>query len=525
VPNPTDSEPYGVAVDGAGDLFIAYIEPGKIVEVPAGCTTAACQTTVGYNLVYPFGVTVDAAGDLFVAEVGPSMVVEIPAGCSSATCQTTVGTGLVAPYDTAVDAAGDVFIVDAEANQLIEVNRSAPPSFTFPSTQVGQTSPGNTQSVTIQNIGTLPLNAVLPGLVVAEPNFTQVAGTGTPADCTSSFSLQPGDPCNVSIMFTPQVPGNPLTSTAAFTDNALNASPSTTQTINLQGVATAATYQLMTAANPTNGGVVTPPSGPFTANSIVPLTATPNAGFVFANWTGNVANPNSATTTITMNSAQNVTAKFVPVLLTASPSAFNFPNLAPLETYAKLILVENVGATKLTIGTATITSTGGDANAFTIHQFCEPATLKPAHSCYIGVTFMPHQLGLSTATMSVPFNGAGSPLQVPLTGTGIPRAGKVTASPTSFIFGNVPVGTTSNAQQITLSNTGVKTVTISNVSGLVSPFVVQSNNCPSELSPGAQCEVYVQFAPAETGLVSQTLVFTDSALDSPQSVTLSGMGD
>ncbi len=214
----------------------------------------------------------------------------------------------------------------------------------------------------------------------------------------------------------------------------------------------------------------------------------------------------------------------VPDALTASPSSFAFPNLAPLESYAKLILVENISASKLTVGAATITATGGDANAFTIHQFCEPATLKPQHSCYIGVTFKPHQLGLSTATMNIPFTGTGSPLEVPLTGTGIPRAGKVTASPTSFNFGNVTVGTYSNAQEITLSNTGGKTVTISNIAGLASPFLVQSNNCPTALTSGAQCDVYVQFAPSATGLVSQTLKFTDSALDSPQSVTLSGTG-
>ena len=70
-------------------------------------------------------------------------------------------------------------------------------------------------------------------------------------------------------------------------------------------------YQLTTAANPSNGGTVSPPSGNFyNANTVVPLSASPNSGFAFSNWTGSVADPNSANTTITMTGPQSVTANF-----------------------------------------------------------------------------------------------------------------------------------------------------------------------------------------------------------------------
>ena len=74
-----------------------------------------------------------------------------------------------------------------------------------------------------------------PGLVIGGPNFLQVAGSGTPADCTSSFSLAPGATCNLSISFEPQSVGN-LTAAATFTDNALNNIPSASQSIGLQGI-------------------------------------------------------------------------------------------------------------------------------------------------------------------------------------------------------------------------------------------------------------------------------------------------
>src|ERR1039458_9621543 len=153
------------------------------------------------------------------------------------------------PYGVAVDGAGDIFVSYNGTNQMVEVNRSQPPSLSFASTNVGGTSSDSPQSVTIQNIGNQPLDAVSPGLVVGT-NFVKVAGSGTPADCTSTFALTPGASCNVSISFEPQTAGNPLTSTAVFTDNALNASPSASQTIALAGTGTQTGTTTAVTANP-----------------------------------------------------------------------------------------------------------------------------------------------------------------------------------------------------------------------------------------------------------------------------------
>ena len=76
-----------VAVDGAGDVFIADSGNRRVVEVPAG---GGPQTVVPANLVsYPLGVAVDGAGDVFIAEMNE--VVEVPAGGGA---QTTVASGL-----------------------------------------------------------------------------------------------------------------------------------------------------------------------------------------------------------------------------------------------------------------------------------------------------------------------------------------------------------------------------------------------------------------------------------------------
>jgi hypothetical protein len=86
---------------------------------------------------------------------------------------------------------------------------------------------------------------------------------------------------------------------------------------------------LTAVAAPGNLGSVTPASPQyFSAGSNVNLTATPNAGQRFLNWTGPVANPNAAATQITMNAPQTVTANFaaklVPDLTWADPAPITF---------------------------------------------------------------------------------------------------------------------------------------------------------------------------------------------------------
>src|SRR5262249_38403502 len=68
---------------------------------------------------------------------------------------------------------------------------------------------------------------------------------------------------------------------------------------------------LTISASPTKGGSVTPASGGFYApGTVQAITATPNPGYVFAGWTGNVAAGNNPSTTVTMSAPQTVMANF-----------------------------------------------------------------------------------------------------------------------------------------------------------------------------------------------------------------------
>ena len=79
---------------------------------------------------------------------------------------------------------------------------------------------------------------------------------------------------------------------------------------------TSTSYTLTTRA--TSGGTVTVPSSSpasFTSGTVASLTASPNSGYHFVNWTGlinTVANPKSASTTVVMNGSYVIQANFAP---------------------------------------------------------------------------------------------------------------------------------------------------------------------------------------------------------------------
>ncbi|HPN35564.1 MAG TPA: hypothetical protein PK843_13700, partial [bacterium] len=74
----------------------------------------------------------------------------------------------------------------------------------------------------------------------------------------------------------------------------------------------ASAYTLTMAVSPSGSGTTTPAVGSYlyNPNQVVNVTATASGGNSFLNWTGDVADVNDPTTTVTMNSDKTVTANF-----------------------------------------------------------------------------------------------------------------------------------------------------------------------------------------------------------------------
>jgi Divergent InlB B-repeat domain/Abnormal spindle-like microcephaly-assoc'd, ASPM-SPD-2-Hydin len=285
-------------------------------------------------------------------------------------------------------------------------------------------------------------------------------------------------------------------------------------------------YQLTTAANPSNGGTVSPASGSFyNSGAIVPLSATANAGFTFVNWTGNVANSTSASTTITMTAPQSVTANFATsAQITINPTSINFGTTYLLNLKAANVTVKNTGTATLNIGKVSLTYGSGTNKAdFSIISLCPP-TLAAGKSCIIGVFFFAGNIGNLSATLNIADNAPGSPQQVPLSATVINPIPFF--RPGSLNFGTVKVGH-SSTQNVTLMNVGTTPLNISSVSatGPNANNFVPVNGCPSSLGPGNSCIIAVKFSPSATGNRSANLTVVDNAEIGRQNIPLSGKGN
>ncbi len=76
----------------------------------------------------------------------------------------------------------------------------------------------------------------------------------------------------------------------------------------------AETYNLSMEVNPADSGTTIPGVGShsYPEGSLVDISAAANTGFVFDHWDGDVADPNSSSTTVTITADTSVTAYFVP---------------------------------------------------------------------------------------------------------------------------------------------------------------------------------------------------------------------
>jgi hypothetical protein len=104
----------------------------------------------------------------------------------------------------------------------------------------------------------------------------------------------------------------------------------------------------------------------------------------------------------------------------------------------------------------------------------------------------------------------------------------VTFTPTSLTFGAQAVGTTSAAQSVTVTNTGDAPLFINSAATRgANPldFTQVGDGCSGlTLAPATSCSVSITFKPTTTGTRSATLIVTDNAANSPQTVPITGMG-
>jgi hypothetical protein len=206
-----------------------------------------------------------------------------------------------------------------------------------------------------------------------------------------------------------------------------------------------------------------------------------------------------------------------PAAITFTPAALTFAaTLVNQTTAVQNIVVANLGGTTATLQTPAIT--GANPSDFSISANTCGTALGTSTACTLSITFTPTTNGTRSAQLSLT-DSAGTQTAA-LTGTGNAPATD-TLTPATLTFAQQTIGTTSAAQQVTLTNSGDVALTLLSASVTPGDFTT-TNACGTSLAAHSTCAIQVNFVPTVTGARSATLTVADEFRS--QLISLTGTG-
>ena len=415
----------------------------------------------------------------------------------------------------------------------------APASLSFASQPVGTTSVAGT--ATLNNAGTGALSISSVTMTGANPSdFAQANNCGS--------SLAAGSSCTFSVTFTPSASG----SRAALLSVADNSAGSP-QTVSLAGTGSVPAASLSPTSLSFGNQSVNTKSGTLSAtltnggNAALSLSSIALTG---AN-AGDFAQTNTCGTSVAAGASCSITVTFDPtasgsrsasvsftdnaggspqslslsgtgttVSATLSPTSLSFGNQS-VNTKSGTLTATLTNGGNAALSLSSIALTGANAGDFAQTNTCGTSVAAGA-SCSITVTFDPAASGNRSASVSFTDNAGGSPQSLSLSGTGTTVS--ATLSPTSLLFGNQSVNTTSGVLTVTLTNGGNAALSFSSIAltGTNAGDFAQSNTCGTSVAAGASCSITVTFDPTASGSRSASVSFTDNAGGSPSLSALVG---
>lgn len=594
--------PFGVAVDGNGNVYIADRGAAVVREVTASTgviSTVAGNGTIGYSgdggpatsaqLAAPFDVTVDAAGNVYITDFNNSVVREILA--SNGFIQTVAGSGtygfsgiggpatsaqMAWPFGIAVDGNGNLYVadlanyvvwevlasngnmpifagnliagnplpaysgdgflsVDAEINQPLGFNLDASGNLLIADSYNDAVRVVSGQNGTIQTVvgngtygysgdggpaGNAQLayptsvisdaagdlfiadqdNQAIRVVVAASGNIQTIAGNGT-----AGYSGD-GGPASSAMLSYPQDLKLDASGNIFFTDSGNNAIR--------EILVSNGNIQTIAGGNAT--GAFAGDGGPATSAQLY------NPNGLFIDGSGNIFFADSQNNVVREILASNGNIQTVAGTGgtygysgdggPATSALLDFPsavfvdasgNIFICDSYNAVVreVVASTGNIQTVAGTDTFdfSGDGGPALAASLYYpfYIAPA---PGGSYFIGETSRIRQV---------------TPNATPAPGAQL--------SATSLTFNTNP-GVASAAQTVTVTNNGTAALAVTGISitGTNSADFSQTNNCSSSVAASATCTISVIYNPAAAGSSSASVSISDNAGTGSQSVALSG---
>jgi uncharacterized repeat protein (TIGR01451 family) len=201
------------------------------------------------------------------------------------------------------------------------------------------------------------------------------------------------------------------------------------------------------------------------------------------------------------------------------------PQLVGSSSAQQLLTITDTGDYPIIFGS--IVFGGTDPQDFFTSRGSCLTELDPQQSCALVVGFTPTAVGARAATITVSDNEGQDVQTISLAGVGQAPPAAITFSSTSIDFGAQVPGVRSASRFVTVTNSGGVPLTFSAMSAdgaAPGDFSGDIGTCLHPVAPGASCQLGASFDPTASGTRTATLRVYDTAVDSPQAITLAGVG-